>query len=167
MLKSTRCDCPASNSAKMYSLNALIVYNSFNPTHGKGWTARLPTRHEMPPLRLQPDAQRRGIPGQADVPLPGLQVSLRPRRQPPLLLVQSHRAGARLILHVKGNGSEVNRNEGLQSKLRVKQNRLVRRTHGYSKRLYMLVGSLAMASLRDGPASMPARLRNTRSTTNN
>ena len=49
-----------------------------------------------------------------------------------------------LILHVKGKGSEVNRNEGLHSKLRVRLNRLVRRTHGYSKRLYMLVGSLAM-----------------------
>ena len=52
--------------------------------------------------------------------------------------------------HVKGNGSEVNRNEGLRAKLRVHLNRLVRRTHGYSKRLYMLVGSLAMAPLRDG-----------------
>ena len=55
-----------------------------------------------------------------------------------------------LILHIKGKGSEVNRNEGLHSKLRVKLNRLVRRTHGYSKRLYMLVGSLAMVWLRDG-----------------
>ena len=52
--------------------------------------------------------------------------------------------------HVKGKGSEVNRNEGLQSKLRVRLNRLVRRTHGYGKRLYMLVGSLAMVWLRDG-----------------
>ena len=52
--------------------------------------------------------------------------------------------------HEKGKGSEVNRNEGLHSKLRVKLNRLVRRTHGYSKRLYMLVGSLAMVWLRDG-----------------
>ena len=55
-----------------------------------------------------------------------------------------------LILHVKGKGGEVNRNEGLHSKLRVKLNRLVRRTRGYSKRLYMLVGSLATAPLRDG-----------------
>ena len=51
---------------------------------------------------------------------------------------------------MKGKGSEVNRNEGLRSKLRVKLNRLVRRTHGYGKRLYMLAGSLAMARLRDG-----------------
>ena len=53
--------------------------------------------------------------------------------------------------HVKGKeGSEVNRYEGLHSKLRVRLNRLIRQTHGYSKRLYMLVGSLAMAWLRDG-----------------
>ena len=52
--------------------------------------------------------------------------------------------------HVKGKGSEVNRNEGLHSKLRVKLNRLVRETHGYSKRLYMLKGSLAMVWLREG-----------------
>ena len=55
-----------------------------------------------------------------------------------------------LILHVKGKGSEVNRNEGLHAKLRVRLNRLVRRTRGCGKRLYMLVGSLAMAPLRDG-----------------
>ena len=55
-----------------------------------------------------------------------------------------------LILHIKGKGSEVNRNEGLHAKLRVRLNRLVRRTHGYSKRLYMQVGSLAMVWLRDG-----------------
>ena len=61
--------------------------------------------------------------------------------------VYSHLPPAR---HVKGKGSEVNRNEGLHSKLRVRLNRLVRRTHGYSKRLYMLVGSLAMVWLRDG-----------------
>ena len=41
-------------------------------------------------------------------------------------------------------------NDGPRSKLRAKLNRLVRRTHGYSKRLYMLIGSLAMARLRDG-----------------
>ena len=52
--------------------------------------------------------------------------------------------------HSKGKGSEVNRNEGLHSKLSVNLNRLVRRTHGYSKRLYMLIGALAMAWLRDG-----------------
>ena len=45
---------------------------------------------------------------------------------------------------------EVNRNERLHLKLRVRLNRLVRRTHGYGKRLYMLVGSLAMAPLREG-----------------
>ena len=55
-----------------------------------------------------------------------------------------------LIRHIKGKGSEVNRNEGLHSKLRVRLNRLVRQTHGYSKRLYMPVGSLAMVWLRDG-----------------
>ena len=52
--------------------------------------------------------------------------------------------------HVKGKESEVNRNEGLRAKLRVRLNRLVRRTHGYGKRLYMMAGSLAMAPLRDG-----------------
>ena len=54
------------------------------------------------------------------------------------------------VRHVKGKRSEVNRNEGLRAKLRVRLNRLVRRTRGYSKRLYMLIGSLAMAWLRDG-----------------
>ena len=48
--------------------------------------------------------------------------------------------------HVKGKRSEVNRSEGLRAKLRFRLNRLVRRTHGYSK----LVESLAMAPLRDG-----------------
>ena len=55
-----------------------------------------------------------------------------------------------LILRIKEKGSEANRNEVLHSKLRVKLNRLVRRTHGCGKRLYMLVRSLAMARLRDG-----------------
>ena len=54
------------------------------------------------------------------------------------------------VRHVKGKGSDVNRKEGMHSKLKVKLNRLVRRTHGYSNRLYMPVGSLAMAPLRDG-----------------
>ena len=54
------------------------------------------------------------------------------------------------ISHVRGKGSEVNRNEGLRAKLGVRLNRLVRRTHGYGKRLYMLVGSLAMVWLRGG-----------------
>ena len=44
----------------------------------------------------------------------------------------------------------MNRNEELRAKLRARQNRLVRLTHGYSKRLCMLVGFLAMAPLRDG-----------------
>ena len=43
----------------------------------------------------------------------------------------------------------MNRNEGLHAKLRVRLNRLVRRTHGYSKRLYILIGSLAMVWLKD------------------
>ena len=64
------------------------------------------------------------------------------RRLPKASLYRSDRCKAYsvppLILHVKGNGSEVNRNEGLHSKLRVRLNRLVRRTPGYSKRLYML-----------------------------
>ena len=55
-----------------------------------------------------------------------------------------------LICSVKGKGSEVNRNEVLHAKLRVRLNRLVRRTRGCGKRLCMLVGSLAMAPLRDG-----------------
>ena len=53
--------------------------------------------------------------------------------------------------HVKGKGSDVNRSEGLRLKLRARLNRLVHRTHGYGKRLYMLVGSLAIAPLRGGP----------------
>ena len=61
--------------------------------------------------------------------------------------VYSHLPPAR---HVKRKEREVNRNEGLHLKLRARLNRLVRRTHGYSKRLYMPVGSLAMAPLRDG-----------------
>ena len=54
------------------------------------------------------------------------------------------------VSHAKGKGSEVNRNEGMHSKLRVNLNRLVCQTHGYGKRLYMLTGSPAMAWLRDG-----------------
>ena len=61
--------------------------------------------------------------------------------------VYSHPPPAR---HMKGKGSEVNRSEGLRAKLRFRLNRLVRRTHGYSKRLYMLAGSLAMAPFREG-----------------
>ena len=76
------------------------------------------------------------------------------RRLPKAAKYRSDRYSAYSVLHpvshVKGKGSEVNRNEGLHAKLRVKLNRLVRRTHGYSKRLYMLIGSLAMVWLRDG-----------------
>ena len=39
----------------------------------------------------------------------------------------------------------MNRNEGLQSKLRSKMNRLVRRTKGYTKRVEMLEHLLAIA----------------------
>ena len=55
-----------------------------------------------------------------------------------------------LILHVKGKGSEVNRNEGLHLKLRARLNRLVRRTRGCAGGCTMLVGSLATAPLRRG-----------------
>ena len=44
------------------------------------------------------------------------------------------------VPRVNGKESEVNRNEGLHSKLRARLNRLVRRTHGYSKRQCMLIG---------------------------
>ena len=50
----------------------------------------------------------------------------------------------------KGKGERGEPKRGPHSKLRVKLNRLVRRTRGYGKRLYMLVGSLATAPLRDG-----------------
>ena len=76
------------------------------------------------------------------------------RRLPKASLYRSDHYKAYSVLpsarHVKGKGGEVNRNEGLHSKLRVRLNRLVRRTRGCGKRLYMLVGSLAMAPLRDG-----------------
>ena len=39
---------------------------------------------------------------------------------------------------------------GLRAKLKVRLNRLIRRTRRYGKRLYMPVGSLAMAPLRNG-----------------
>lgn len=52
--------------------------------------------------------------------------------------------------HVVGKGSEVNRNEGLHSKLRCKLNRLVRRTRGYTKSLEMLSGSLCLVWIREG-----------------
>ena len=50
----------------------------------------------------------------------------------------------------KGEGQRGEPERGLHSNLSVNLNRLVRRTHGYSKRLYMLIGSLAMVWLRDG-----------------
>ncbi len=49
-----------------------------------------------------------------------------------------------------GKGSEVNRNEGLHSVSRGKPNGLGRSVEGYSKSVEMLVGSLAMAWLREG-----------------
>ena len=52
--------------------------------------------------------------------------------------------------HEVENGSEVNRNEGLHSRLRDKLNRLHRRTKGYSKSMTMLGDSIALvcASLK-------------------
>ena len=50
--------------------------------------------------------------------------------------------------HEVGKGSEVNRNEGLHSRLRDKLNRLHRRTKGYSKSMAMLGDSIALVCLR-------------------
>ena len=47
--------------------------------------------------------------------------------------------------HIVGKGGEVNRNEGLHSRLRDKLNRLHRRTKGYSKSKTMLRDSIALA----------------------
>ena len=52
--------------------------------------------------------------------------------------------------HARGKGGEVNRNEGLHTKLRTRLNRLGRSTSGYTKKLEMLAGSLAMVWLREG-----------------
>ena len=52
--------------------------------------------------------------------------------------------------HKVGKGGEVNRNEGLHSMLRVKLNRLARKTKGYSKSVEMLTGSLALVWLAQG-----------------
>ncbi len=52
--------------------------------------------------------------------------------------------------HKRGKGSEVNRNEGLHTKLRTRLNRLGRATSGYSKKLEMLANSLALVWLREG-----------------
>ena len=52
--------------------------------------------------------------------------------------------------HERGKGSEVNRNEGLHTKLRTRLNRLGRATSGYSKKLEMLANSLALVWLREG-----------------
>ena len=46
--------------------------------------------------------------------------------------------------HEVGKGEEVNRNEGLHSRLRDKLNRLHRRTKGYSKGIAMLSDSIAL-----------------------
>ena len=46
--------------------------------------------------------------------------------------------------HEVGKGGEVNRNEGLHSRLRDKLNRLHRRTKGYSKSIAMLSDSIAL-----------------------
>ena len=46
--------------------------------------------------------------------------------------------------HVVSKGGEVNRNEGLHSRLRDKLNRLHRRTKGYSKSVAMLSDSIAL-----------------------
>ncbi len=55
----------------------------------------------------------------------------------------------------------MNRNEGLHSVSRGKPNRLGRSVKGYSKSVEMLVGSLAMAWLREGWIYiMPARYMN-------
>lgn len=49
--------------------------------------------------------------------------------------------------HEVGKGSEVNRNEGLHSRLRDRLNRLHRRTKGYSKSASMLSDSIALVCL--------------------
>ena len=49
--------------------------------------------------------------------------------------------------HEAGKGGEVNRNEGLHSRLRDKLNRLHRRTKGYSKSMAMLSDSIALVCL--------------------
>ena len=52
--------------------------------------------------------------------------------------------------HVARKGREANRNEGLHSVLRGKLNRLARRTKGYTKKVEMLSGSLALLWLQQG-----------------
>ena len=52
--------------------------------------------------------------------------------------------------HEVRNGSEVNRNEALRSRLRDKLNRLHRRTKGYSKSMAMLSDSIALVCLKLG-----------------
>ena len=49
--------------------------------------------------------------------------------------------------HVVSKGGEVNRNEGLHSRLRDKLNRLHRQTKGYSKSIAMLSDSIALVCL--------------------
>ena len=52
--------------------------------------------------------------------------------------------------HEARKGQEVNRNEGLNSVLRGKLNRLARKTKGYTKVKEMLIGSLDLPGLRQG-----------------
>ena len=55
-----------------------------------------------------------------------------------------------LIRHMKGKGSDVNRNEGAALETEGEAEPFGSSDSPYSKRLYMLTGSLAMAPLRDG-----------------
>ena len=52
--------------------------------------------------------------------------------------------------HVARKGREANRNEGLHSVLRGKLHRLARRTKGYTKKVEMISGSLALLWLQQG-----------------
>lgn len=52
--------------------------------------------------------------------------------------------------HVVGKGSEVNRNEGLNSRLRDRLKRLQRETKGYSKSVALLEDSIALTCLKLG-----------------
>ena len=52
--------------------------------------------------------------------------------------------------HVVGKGGAVNWNEGLHSRWRDKLKRLQRRTKGYSKKVSMLQGSIALICVKLG-----------------
>ena len=67
-------------------------------------------------------------------------------RSRPLLGVQLPAVGSPR----KGEGGDMNRNEGLRSKLKVKLNRLVRRTHGCSATVHAGRVACDGAALRDG-----------------